>query len=1856
MGKGRRSGNIYNWEFNIDSNYKQFQKQMEQVRKAIKISIAESLRLSKMSKDEKDPRKKKALEERAYAMREMKTAYANIKSEMEKVNSENIKDLNYVKQRNAAMTRQVALFNEIYRTRMSAKGRQDVKGIMQAGANSSSRYRVRTALDRVGPTVEAARATNLLANAKRDNAKAANANALATQEEARKAAENTRKTNENTDAENKNSKAKTNGKKKTDDSTRSTKRRTKANQGLASSFKKILTWSVAAFGVHRLTAYVTRGITSLYELDKELTQISTVTGKTRKEVYELGNEFNRMGTRLGKTTKEIASASVIFFRQGKSQAEVLKLVEATTVAASVANTDMAQTSEYLTATLNGFKMEASEAMDIVDKFSAIGANAGTSFSEVAYALTKVGSSAQNAGVDIDHMMSYIATVSEVTRESAENIGTSFKTMFARMRKITSNPTGTALKDLNNVEKALKSVNIRLRSETTGQIRDLQDVIGDLGGKWASLTRNQQAYVATAVAGSRQQSRFISLMDNYERSLQILSISQDSAGAGSVQFAAHLKGLEAAVSKAKATFEDFWLTLLDEKTLTGAVNGFTELLKVLQSLSELGFSGIAALIISLALFGRMVKSIWIMEGFTAAATGGSVALRAFAQTAASSLNPIAALTGVLAKLKAVIIAFSVSNPLIFAVTLITAAVIALTTGLKYLEKRRVDAIVSSLEMAKALSLEAQSAEKLTEEYRSLYAKTERTAEETERLKSLQEKIYELNPKLVESYDEYGNAIIKSKNAVKELNDELEKGSVENLDRALGKAEKDLRKLNTLKDKKEMSLADIANVQYMKDSGEFSNSEIASAMDASNAFTLIKDSYGTYGEELEETIGNFDTLIKEATQRAYQDYDSEISSMLDNVSNKLVENGNPIIGSLGVVIGRHMNNELELGMEAFQKEILASGTHNSVQEYGALIVEYIENENTEALNEMVDLLNSSPGHNANMANLNNVLSGMFREKLENSGASKEITQSLMKTINKAFIDLKKDKIQFSEIADILNFDKGKIKPLEKHIKEYQRILASFGRGDISAQQARESINALREMIIALMGTAASSEALDDLFAKFEKFSNDSFSEDSAQQFANRVGAINADIDETIEELMDLNELIEDGANISADAASEFLKDYPEMHDAVSKVGDQHKINTEIVKEHMKTLVEADAKVIEQEINETASLTRRNLAWLGYGDVALSTIESIASAQNMINQAKTTIKMAPGMAGPDGLEPWINDDSVINRITEADANLDNIIALKKRLASLRTDYSSYGSDSDGGKGSGVDLGALTLQYEDLKIEEFKNKIKELDAQIENGNLSHQQRIDLLNEKKKILLELSDIQRSANLLPRQEDMNRQAGKLNEYLNSQNFGVNLELRYNPDGTLLLDDAFKNNLQSIEDLYNNLAASGSKKVAKSIEDLMNPIASLYKEIEKTSQNINQNAKSIEGANNKIAAIHKERVEAYKKAEETIKEMYEKELENKLEAYDRDLEEFEEYIDDKLNLIQKEQDERERIESQNEDIRDINEIKQKMGKLALDDSIEARNKYSDLQKELTEKESKMASEAAKYETEKRKESLEESKENYGDWIESQKDLLNEMYSTEQIAIKTTKALQTGYIDWLDGKRKELIVTFEEFYDKNHEGITTTGKLLKDELIDNLLQVREIVQTTDLTGMIHDSRSEMVEMAQYASSKYGATARWDPDTKLVDFIKNNQVVAEGFSSDDFSKAGLKLNTDTWHWEGMADDLMRFLESIGLGYDKGGPISGTGMIAAHGSKRSSEVMFDAANAKKLYDYVLAMPTLTDALSGGRRPQPTTGGQQNIVMQVDNLLNVEGNVSEDTMPDIQELSEEVYENLRVRITTNGI
>ena len=354
----------------------------------------------------------------------------------------------------------------------------------------------------------------------------------------------------------------------------------KNNSLMGKAFKN---FTLYAFVMKALKKVLREVQQTVVQLDKSLTEQAMVTGLTRQQTYGLLKSYQDLAAQTGATTKEVASVATAYMKQGKSIQDALTLTQAAVSAAKIAGISTADSVNYLTTALNGFRLSAEDAMSVSDKFAAVAASSATDYNELAVALSKVASQANLAGMSIDYTTALLAKGLETTREAPETMGTALKTIIARMREMSD--YGETLEgdtDINNVERQLAYVDIALKN-TNGELRSTEDVLDELGRKWNTLSTNQQAAIAKALAGTRQQSRLIAMMDDYDRVIELQQISLRSAGATSAQAATYLEGLEASINKINVAVEKLVSTLSNSEWIQGIVNAIGSLLEGINSI-------------------------------------------------------------------------------------------------------------------------------------------------------------------------------------------------------------------------------------------------------------------------------------------------------------------------------------------------------------------------------------------------------------------------------------------------------------------------------------------------------------------------------------------------------------------------------------------------------------------------------------------------------------------------------------------------------------------------------------------------------------------------------------------------------------------------------------------------------------------------------------------------------------------------------------------------------------------------------------------------------------------------------------------------------------------------------------------------------------------------------------------------------------------------------------------------------------------------------------------------------------------------------------------------------------------------
>lgn len=348
-------------------------------------------------------------------------------------------------------------------------------------------------------------------------------------------------------------------------------------------------------------------------IDKAFASIAMVTDKTISGLWAHYDEYAQMAQKLGQSTESAIKASALFYQQGLKDAEVMQLTEDTMRLATLAGLDFEKATSQMTAALRGFHMEMDQGAHVTDVYSELAAHAAADVNGIAYAMSKTASIANNAGMSFENTAAFLTQMIETTQEAPENIGTAMKTIIARFTELKKNIAGTTESEFddleyNKVDKALKSVGVSLK-DTNGQFRNLDDVFMELSEKWNTLDRNSQRYIATIAAGSRQQSRFIAMMEDYDRVKQLVEVTQAAEGRSQEQFEKNADSIQFKLQQLKTAWEQFRLSLANSDTFKHIIDMFTSLVDTLNNLDKTELTTLAVIGVTL---GKMVISNFITE--------------------------------------------------------------------------------------------------------------------------------------------------------------------------------------------------------------------------------------------------------------------------------------------------------------------------------------------------------------------------------------------------------------------------------------------------------------------------------------------------------------------------------------------------------------------------------------------------------------------------------------------------------------------------------------------------------------------------------------------------------------------------------------------------------------------------------------------------------------------------------------------------------------------------------------------------------------------------------------------------------------------------------------------------------------------------------------------------------------------------------------------------------------------------------------------------------------------------------------------------------------------------------------------
>lgn len=278
----------------------------------------------------------------------------------------------------------------------------------------------------------------------------------------------------------------------------------------------------AAAGAFRLVeTAITSLVRSTIEVEAALARININLNESSDGLSKFSKDLFNVARQTGQTFKETAKAAEELARQGLGSQQTLVRLKDALILSRLAAIDSNEAVDALTASINSFSKEALDSTQIINKLAAVDARFAVSTKDLAQAISRVGSSAVDAGVSFDELIALVTSAQQTTARGGAVIGNSLKTIFTRLQR-------------SDTLEQLERLGVAVRN-TKGDVLPATEILKGLASAYDGLGQSSKSSIAELVGGVYQINILKSLFGDlsketsvYQRALGVAVNAQDEA--------------------------------------------------------------------------------------------------------------------------------------------------------------------------------------------------------------------------------------------------------------------------------------------------------------------------------------------------------------------------------------------------------------------------------------------------------------------------------------------------------------------------------------------------------------------------------------------------------------------------------------------------------------------------------------------------------------------------------------------------------------------------------------------------------------------------------------------------------------------------------------------------------------------------------------------------------------------------------------------------------------------------------------------------------------------------------------------------------------------------------------------------------------------------------------------------------------------------------------------------------------------------------------------------------------------------------------------------------------------------------
>lgn len=354
-------------------------------------------------------------------------------------------------------------------------------------------------------------------------------------------------------------------------------------------------WTANLLNPYDLIVPLKSAVSNVVNLNTEFTDLAKVSDASIRQLYNDFDDFSAIAKDVGGTITDTISATADWSRNGYGLPDSEELARVALIYKNVGDgIDIDAANESLISTLRGFRLEAEDAMHIIDVFNEVSNNEAISSSGIGEALQRSAASFNAANTSLEKSVALITATNSVLQDTSKT-GNMWRTVSARLRG-----AETELKEMGEDTDGLVKSTSKLRELVKGitgfdimvdknTFKDIYDIVLGIGKEWQSLNDIDRAALLEALSGKQQSNALAATLNNVNILEKAYKEATDAEGSAMREQKKYQESVQYSIERTKASLEELSNDFMSSNFLKGiidfgdgAINVLDNLLSILGS--------------------------------------------------------------------------------------------------------------------------------------------------------------------------------------------------------------------------------------------------------------------------------------------------------------------------------------------------------------------------------------------------------------------------------------------------------------------------------------------------------------------------------------------------------------------------------------------------------------------------------------------------------------------------------------------------------------------------------------------------------------------------------------------------------------------------------------------------------------------------------------------------------------------------------------------------------------------------------------------------------------------------------------------------------------------------------------------------------------------------------------------------------------------------------------------------------------------------------------------------------------------------------------------------------------------------